>query len=137
LTELADRLGYAEYESITEGDMTEGYNTPGPERFGSKPERIAYKRGIAEGQRRTKRLLNCMCATNTHLLELVRVMDEDMPVVSLPVPFGFAERIVAALKKPLPNYALANELQEIIDRKNQEISPAIKEAEEQLLAMVC
>jgi hypothetical protein len=137
LTELADRLEYAEYESITEGDMTEGYNTPGPERFGSKPERIAYKRGIAEGQRRTKRLLNCMCATNSHLLELVRVLDEDMPIVSLPVSYELAEKIIRALKKPFPNYALANQLQGIVEQKNREISPALKEAEEQLLAMVC
>ena len=77
-----------------------------------------------------------MCATNSHLLELVRVMDEDMPVVAVPVPFDLAERIVAALRKPLPNYALANEMTEIIERKNEEISPALQEAEEQLLAMV-
>jgi hypothetical protein len=123
-----------------EGGMTkryQEYHTPGPERFGSKAERIAYKRGIAEGQRRTKRLLNCMCATNTHLLELVRVLDEDMPIVSLPVPYELAERIVVALKKSTPSHVLAARLSEIIERKNRELAPELEQCGEQLRALVC
>ena len=97
----------------------------------------AYRMGVAEGQRRTRRMLNCLVATNSHLLDLLRVLDEDMPVVALPVPFDLAEKIVRALKKSTHNYQLASELQEIIERKNSEISPALEEAEEELLALVC
>lgn len=117
--------------------MTEGYRAPHPERFNNKHERDIYRRGIAEGQRRTKRMLNCMVATNSHLLELVHVLDEDMPVVSLAVPYDLAEQIVESLKKHTHSYKLASKIQELIERKKDEISPALEQAEQELLAMVC
>jgi hypothetical protein len=81
-------------------------------------------------------MVNCVTQVNAHLLDLVRVLDEEHPLCGVVIPFDFAERIVKALRSPGPQRRIAGELQAVIDQTSAALFPQLGAIEGQLMEAV-
>ena len=81
-------------------------------------------------------MVNCVTQVNAHLLDLVRVLDEDHPLCGVVIPFDFAERIVKALRSPGRQCRVAGELKQVMDRTNGALFSELGTIERELLELV-
>jgi len=92
----------------------------------------AYRRGLREGESRSKRLINCMCRTNVRLLELVKELDVELPLTGVTISFDMAEKIIKSLKSKRADWVLAEKLQKLLNEKYYEIQPGLEQARQEV-----